>query len=127
MGLVTGYRTVSCGKYFQDLDTGLATGYRTVSRGKTWRSNDGLITPVSFDGCSPYHTPGDSPAESPLHVAKFHPSFFTRVPLTRVSTGGTCVRGGRRRGGLQGSDSVASLNNPSPHRGQFIHFIADGG
>merc|ERR1719270_1034433 len=100
----------------QDLDTGLATGYRTVSRGKTWRSNDGLITPVSFDGCSPYHTPGDSPAESPLHVAKFHPSFFTRVPLTRVSTGGTCVRGGRRRGGLQGSDSVASLNNPSPHR-----------
>ena len=91
----------------------MATSYKNVSRGKTWRSNDGLITPISFDGGSPYHTPGDSPADSPQIVAKFHPRFFTRVPL-KVS-GTTGVAGARRRG-LQTGESVISLNNPSPHR-----------
>ena len=39
-------------------------GYRHVSRGKTWRSNDGLITPVSMEGCSPYESPAASPHHS---------------------------------------------------------------
>ena len=31
----------------------------------------GLITPVSFDGCSPYQTPADSPADSPSRLARY--------------------------------------------------------
>ena len=83
----------------QDLD--LAPG-----RVKTWRSNDGLITPVSLGGCSPYQTPHDSPANSPATVSRFQPQFFTRVPLA-------AARAKRRdRGLLSSSGSVSSLNNP---------------
>ena len=50
-----------CMTELQDLDTELVPSYRHVSRGKTWRSNDGLITPVSVEGCSPYESPAASP------------------------------------------------------------------
>ena len=105
----------------QDLDSGhhntLVTGHRSLS-GAAWRSNDGLITPVSFTGGSPYHTPNDSPYESPHIPAKFHPTFFTRVPL-KVSRGVTGVR----RKVLQGAGSVNSLNNASPQRGREIFSV----
>ena len=45
-----------------DLDNTLMY-YR--GRFNTWKSNDGLTTPVSFNGCSPYQTPFDSPNDSP--------------------------------------------------------------
>ena len=71
----------------QDLDSGLLSGWR----GRTWRSNDGLITPVS-------------PASPARPVSRFQPQLCSRVPLRA------------RRKPLASSDSVSSLNNPSPHR-----------
>ena len=47
----------------QNLDNLRALSQR--ARVNAWRSNDGLTTPVSFDGSSPYQTPGESPAMSP--------------------------------------------------------------
>ena len=76
-------------------------------RFNTWKSNDGLTTPVSFDGCSPYQTPLDSPADSPQIQSKFHNSSLGRVPL-KVA--------GFRKPGLRGSDSMFSLNFCSPRK-----------
>ena len=47
----------------QNLDNLRALSQR--ARVNAWRSNDGLTTPVSFDGGSPYLTPGESPTMSP--------------------------------------------------------------
>ena len=78
----------------QDLDQG--GGGEGGGGCRSWRSNDGLITPVSGGGCSPYQTPGGSPAI----VAKFQPHFLTRLPAISRTT----------RRALLTSDSVNSLN-----------------
>ena len=73
-----------------DLDNSMMY-YR--GRFNTWKSNDGLTTPVSFDGCSPYQTPLDSPADSPHIQSKFHKSSLGRVPLKTVGLQKTSLRG----------------------------------
>lgn len=87
-----------------DLDNSLMY-YR--GRFNTWKSNDGLTTPVSFDGCSPYQTPLDSPADSPQIQSKFHKTSLGRVPLKMA---------GFRKSSLRGSDSMFSLNFSSPRK-----------
>ena len=85
----------------QDLDQGGGGGGC-----RSWRSNEGLITPVSCGGCSPYQTPGDSPAPaSPAIVTKFQPHFLTRVPGMSRTT----------RRPLAPSDSVSSLTSQRCH------------
>ena len=87
-----------------DLDSSVSY-YR--GRFNTWKSNDGLTTPISFDGCSPYQTPLDSPADSPKIQSKSQKTSLGHFPLKMA---------GLRKSSLRGSDSMFSLNLSSPRK-----------